>query len=123
MENIIFIDCIVAASEVFQKSVSDKDASLCCSELQRSAVSVSLRCITNHSKMWLKTKIIIFNDSVNWSQICSASFAWIRSSSCIQMESQLGLKVEMVACVAEDGGCWLGTSLLSYLASSSSRGG
>lgn len=122
MENIIFIDCIAAASEVFQKSVSDRMHPYC-SELQRSAVSVSLRCITNHSKMWLKTKIIIFNDSVNWSQICSASFAWIRSSSCIQMESQLGLKVEMVACVAEDGGCWLGTSLLSYLASSSSRGG
>lgn len=45
--------------------------------------------------MWLKTKIIIFNDSVNWSQICSASFAWIRSSSCIQLESQLGLKGEI----------------------------
>lgn len=60
MENIIFIDCIAAASEVFQKSVSDKDASLYCSELQRNAVSVSFCCITNHSKMWLKTKLYYF---------------------------------------------------------------
>lgn len=107
LESIIFIDYTVAASEVFQRRVLTKDTPLQCSELQRSTVSVSLCCVTNHPQKWHKTMIIF-----SWffelaprlpCLFCRGSLKQLPSAG-----GSAGLKVKTVGTPGLcDRGCWL----------------
>ena len=97
----------MAASVVFQRRVLTKDTPFQCSELQRSTVSVSLCCVTNHPQKRLKT-MIIFSWFFELAPSLPCPFCWGSLKQLPSAGGSAGLKVRMAGTPGLCGrGCWL----------------
>ena len=88
--------------------------------------NVDPTCLSPHELFLLHRKLssfkphqlIISHDSVSWPVFPSACFTWAHSCGCMQLEAQLGWKVDngLTQCLADDAGYWPGNLVFLHMA-------